>query len=626
VKNFLKVIEPFFLDVLRSELERVKARRDTGKANALREFHKKLADLRFLDPACGCGNFLAIAYREVRQIEIELLLSIRETVQQLGFSDQIKIDVDQFYGIEINESGARIAEVAMWMMDHVMNNRLSLAFGRAYARIPLQKTPHIRHADALETDWADLLPPEQCSYVLGNPPFVGAKYQTELQRRQVRRIAALGGSGGTLDYVAAWFIAGADYLKVGRARLGFVATNSITQGEQVAQLWPQLFKRGVEIVFAHRTFAWQSEARGEAHVHCVIIGLTRSEDAPPQKRLFSYADINGDPVESRHAALTAYLFAAAKPELRHLVAREINRPLCETPPMIIGSKPIDGGYLIFDIQAERDEFLRAEPAAAPYVRPFIGSVEFINGGCRWILALQNADPAQLRAMPHALERVKSVRQYRLGEISAKRKPGAEPKPPGISSRALAQTPTEFHVTVIPSLPFLAVPEVSSERRDYVPIGWLEPPIAPSNLVRVILDATHWHFGVLTSAMHMAWLRQIGGRLESRYRYSIGLVYNTFPWPEADEVAQARISKLAQAVLGARAQFPNSSLADLYDPDAMPPTLRRAHRALDAAVDRLYRKEPFASNRERAEHLFALYEKLAAGFLAGGVKHRKADAK
>lgn len=617
-KNILKVIEPLFLYDLRAEFERLKSRRDTRRVQELKAFQEKLANLRFLDPACGCGNFLVIAYREIRQLEIETLIQLRgeDRSDLFDAASLAQVDVDQFYGIEINESGARISEVALWMMDHIMNNRLSAAFGKAYARIPLQKSPHIHCADALEIDWATVIAPQQCFYVLGNPPFVGSKFQTEFQRVQVQRIAGLGGSGGTLDYVAAWFLKAGEYLQNSKARIGFVATSSITQGEQVAQLWPKLFDLfKLEIAYGHRTFAWQSEARGKAHVHCVIVGLTRREYASAQKRLFSYPDINGDPVESAHAALTAYLFSATRPEVRHLVVKETSRPLHSEPPMIIGAKPIDGGYLIFDTESEWADFLANEPSAAPYVRPFIGSEEFINGGRRWILALQKVPPDVLRNMPRVMDRVKAVKQYRLGKLPPKRKTNGEPGKPGISSLALAETPTEFHVTVIPEQPFLVVPEVSSERREYVPIGWLQPPAIPSNLVRIVINSERWHFAVLTSAMHMSWLRHIGGRLESRYRYSIGLVYNTFPWPEMAEDAKAKLSALAQSVLNARALHPNATLADLYDPDAMPPSLRRAHRELDSAVDRLYRKEPFTSDRERAEHLFGLYEKITTGMLA-----------
>ncbi len=599
-KNILKVIRPLFLDSLWEEFNsRLKARRGPGKAKALGEFRDKLRRMRFFDPACGCGNFLVIAYRELRLLELELLKELHHKGHLALDSALLSIvDVDQFFGIEIGEFPARIAEVALWMMDHIMNNRLSLEFGQTYARIPLITAPHIRCADALETDWNEVLAPEDCSYVFGNPPFVGSKMQSEAQRTQVKGLAALGGSGGTLDYVAAWFLKAGAYVRRGKASIGFVATNSITQGEQAAQLWPLLFDRfGLEIAYAHRTFAWGSDARGKAHVHVVILGLTRREDQPPVKRLFSYDDINGDPVETRHVALTPYLFDAASLRDQHLVVREAARPLNGAPKLVIGSKPIDGGRCIFTAQ-EREEFLAQEPGAEAFLRPFVGAEEYLNSGKRWILALQNAEPQELRALPLVRERIAAVREFRLRSRSK-------------GTRALADTPTAFHVTVIPDQPFLVIPEVSSERREYVPIGWLEPPVVPSNLVRVLLGADLWHFGVLTSRMHMAWLRHIGGRLKSDYRYSIGLVYNTFPWPNALKQQKAGVRNLAKAVLAARAAHPDATLADLYDPDAMPNDLRRAHRDLDAAVDRLYRRARFPTDRDRVELLFDLYEKMAA---------------
>jgi hypothetical protein len=602
-KNIMKVIEPLFLDDLRAEFARLRARRDTGRLAALRGFQTRLADLRFFDPACGCGNFLIIAYRELRALETEVLKELNPKGQrELDVTTLSKVEVSQFYGIEIGEFPARIAEVALWMMDHIMNVRLSLEFGQVYARIPLVAAPHIRNGDALEFDWSDLLPATSCSYVFGNPPFIGAKYQTATQRLQVRRIAALGGSGGTLDYVAAWFLKAGAYVGLGSASIGFVATSSVTQGEQVAQLWPLLFNRyALEIAFAHRTFAWGSDARGMAHVHVVVVGLTRRDQEPREKRLFSYENIRADPVESRHAALTAYLFDASQVANRHLVIEERSRPLCAVPQLVIGSKPIDGGSYICNA-AERSAFLATEPGAARFMRPYVGSEEYINGGERWILVLADASSSELRAMPTVRARVAAVKKLRLESSSSQ-------------TRALADTPTRFHVTVIPDRPFLAVPEVSSERREYVPIGWLEPPTVPSNLVKVLVDADLWHFGILTSRMHMAWMRHIGGRLESRYRYSVGIVYNAFPWPEASGEERARVRRLAQAVLDARALFPDATLADLYDADVMRPELRRAHRALDAAVDRLYRSAAFGSDRERVEHLFGLYEGLIAPLTA-----------
>jgi len=609
-QNILKVIEPLFLDGLRAEFKHLTERRDSGRRNAIEAFHRKLASLRFFDPACGCGNFLIISYRELRLLEIELLKALRKDGQLfLDVSQMSQIDVDQFYGIELGEFPARIAEVALWMMDHIMNNKLSLEFGESYVRIPLKKSPYIRHADALEFEWRELIAPADCSYVLGNPPFGGAKYQSPAQREQVKRIAQLGGSGGTLDYVTAWFITAGAYLAQSKARIGFVATSSITQGEQVAQLWPVLFERyGLEISFAHRTFAWGSDARGMAHVHVVIIGLTRRDQEPPIKRLFSYSDIHGDPTESKHQALTPYLFDAGSVVNRHLVVEETSRPLCDVPQLVIGSKPIDEGHYIFSAD-ERAEFLRKEPGAKKLMHPFIGTDEFLYGLERWILYLDGVAPADIRSMPAVKERISAVRESRK-----------KSKSPG--TQKLAETPTRFHVTVVPDRPFLVIPEVSSEKRDYVPIGWLKPPTIPSNLVRVLLDADLWHFGIVTSAMHMAWLRQIGGRLESRYRYSIGIVYNPFPWPQATDQQRAKIRALAQSLLDARSQFPDSTLADLYDVDAMPPQLRKAHSALDDAVDKLYRSAVFTGDRDRVEHLFGLYENLVAPLIAIAAKPAK----
>ncbi|MDP4026616.1 class I SAM-dependent DNA methyltransferase [Methylobacterium sp. NEAU 140] len=612
-KNILKLIQPLFLDELWADFERLRQRRDTSKNKLLREFQDRLAGLRFLDPACGCGNFLIIAYRELRVLETEVLKALNPKGQRqlLDVALLSKVDVNQFYGIEIGEFPARIAEVALWMMDHIMNVRLSLEFGQAYARIPLVASPHIRHGDALEVDWAALLSPAECSYVLGNPPFIGAKYQTDEQRGQVRRIAALGGSGGTLDFVAAWFLKAGAYVGKSTATIGFVATNSITQGEQVAQLWPLLFDRyKLEVAFAHRTFAWGSDARGVAHVHVVIIGLAKAGHEPKTKRLFSYSDINGDPIESGHQALSPYLFDASGLSNRHLVIEETSKSLCDMPKMIIGSKPIDGGYLIFD-DAERDDFLSKEPSAKRFMRPFIGGVEYLHSRGRSILALQDATPSELRNMPLVIKRLKEVREYRRGERPAKKKADTEPKPPGISARKLADTPAQFHVTVLPVAPFLAVPENSSETRQYLPIGWLEPPIIPSNKLRFIKDADLWHFGILTSRMHVAWLRYVGGKIKSDFQYSIGIVYNAFPWPTVAENQQTKIRTLAKAIIDNRNKFEGCTLAELYDSTIMKPQLLKAHQALDVAVDRLYRGTAFTSDRERVEHLFGVYERMTA---------------
>ncbi len=609
-KNIMKVIEPLFLDDLREEFERLKALR-TGRRQRLEVFHEKLGRLTFFDPACGCGNFLIIAYRELRLLEIELLKELRDNRQQeLDVQMISRIDVDQFYGIEFEEFPARIAETALWMMDHIMNTRLSLEFGQVFVRIPLQKSPHILHADALEVDWEDLLPPERCSYVLGNPPFIGAKYQSTEQRAQVRRIADLGKSGGTLDYVCAWFIKAGEYA-VGSTRIGFVSTNSITQGEQVAQLWPVLFDRcKLEIGFAHRTFAWGSDARGKAHVHVVILGLDLSSNIRAETRLFTYSKVDGEPDETRHRSLSPYLFDSGRLNDQHLVVREESRPINGMPRIVSGCQPIDNGNYVLSLE-EKQDFLQLEPNAVGLIRPYYSGKDYIEGESRFVLALQNMSPQQARKLPEVRRRIEAVRKFRSESLRA-------------ATRALADYPTKFNVEILPTEPFLAVPEVSSERRDYIPIGWLEPPSIPSNKLRILENAKYTEFAILTSAAHVTWSRYIGGRLKSDFSYGIGLNYNTFPLPPKADLS--KLEPYAQAILDARANHPGATLADLYDPDLMPPDLRKAHRDNDRAVDRLYRRSGFDSDRERVEHLFALYEQMVKPLLAKKPKRKRRSSK
>ena len=602
-KNILKVIEPLFMDDLRAEFERLKSRKDSRRLAELRQFQASLGGMTFFDPACGCGNFLIIAYRELRMLEIEVIREIRDATAATGQAVldatwQSVVDVDQFYGIELGEFPARIAETALWMMDHIMNNRLSLEFGQTFVRIPLEKSPHVVHGDALELDWTDLLPPGECSFVLGNPPFVGQSYQTTHQRQQMRRILdPKAKRGGSLDYVGAWFIKAGEYAKDSQVRIGLVATNSITQGEQVAQLWPVLFERcKLEIAFAHRTFAWGSDARGKAHVHVVILGFDQREVMRPEKRLFSYPDINGEPEESRHAALSAYLFDAGGLSDPHLVVREESQPINGLSQLRMGTKPVVGQHYLFS-HSQKSEFIATESGASEYFRPFVGSREFLQGRDRYILHLSNIQPNELAKLPMTRERVVAVKKMRSESRKA-------------ATRALSEFPTEYEVAAVPTAPFLVIPEVSSERREYVPIGWLEPPVIPSNKLRLLANATLSHFALLTSAMHMAWTRYIGGRLKSDYSYSVGINYNTFPMPP-ETADLSKLEPLAQAVLDARSAHSGATLADLYDPDLMPPDLRRAHQALDRAVDRLYRRRGFASERERVEHMFMLYEKMCA---------------
>jgi len=602
-QNILKIIDPLFLDDLRSEFKEIQFLKSKRKAR-LKTFHKKMSDLRFLDPACGCGNFLVVTYQHLRNLETLALKERYPSDQQhLDVRELSLINVDKFYGIELGEFPAKIAQIALWMTDHLCNIELGNAFGQAYSRIPLVTAPNIHCADALETEWKKVIKPEKCNYILGNPPFVGKSLQSKKQTLQLKNIVAqtnLKNGGGILDYVCAWFIEAGEYLQKNKSlKIGFVATNSITQGEQVAPLWTILLERyRLEIAFAHRTFSWTNEARGKANVHCVIIGLSHKTNTPKEKRLFSYDDLKGEPKETKHKAITPYLFDGEKLKNPHLVVQTHKHNLCGMAEMIMGTKPVEGGNYIFS-EEEKTAFLEKEPQAEKFFRPFIGSLEFINNKVRYILALQNASPHELNQLTEIKKRIQAVKEFRL---NSKKTP----------TQKLADFPTEFECGAIPIAPFLLIPEVSSENRKYIPIGYLEPPIIPSNAIRLIENAELWHFAVLTSQMHMAWMRQFAGRLESRYRYSIGLCYNPFVWPEGlkeNTKAQKKLSELAQNVLEARQAFSDSSLADLYNPVTMPVNLRKAHTTLDKYVDSLYKKTGFSDDKQRVEHLFSLYEKI-----------------
>ena len=613
-KNILKVIEPLFMDDLRAEFARLQARKDSRRRGELERFQARLGGLTFFDPACGCGNFLIIAYRELRLLEIDVLKALyprdRDGRRQMeGWAaDLSQLNVDQFYGIELGEFPARIAETALWMMDHIMNNRLSLEFGQTFVRIPLETSPNIVHGDALELDWEGVLAAGDCSFVFGNPPFGGFVMRDEEKQKLTKDVMkTLGAGGSRLDYVAAWFLKAGAYMRGNRARIAFVATNSITQGEQVPQLWPALFDRyGLEIVFAHTTFPWGSEARGKAHVHVVIVGMADRDSAPSQRRLFTYKASSNESTELELGRIGPYLVDTSQLSDPHVVVERERKSLSGLPKIGVGTKPVDGGHYILNCE-EKEAFLVKEPDAADLLRPFIGGREFINRAERWLLFLSVASPYRLRTMPSVMRRIRDVRDFREHRA-------------GKLGRSLALQPTAFHVTVAPESDFLVIPEVSSERREYVPIGYLKPPTIPSNQLLVVENATLPLFALLTSAIHMAWLRHIGGRLKSDYRYSSGLVYNTFPMPP-QEVNLSKLGPLAQAVLDARAVHPGATLADLYDPDTMPPNLRRAHQGLDRAVDRLYRRSGFVSERERVEHLLMVYEGMR-GVLGVGMSGKK----
>ena len=596
-RDILKLIRSLFLDDLRAEFERAKR----SKAE-LRRFHRKLARLRFLDPACGCGNFLVITYRELRSLEIEILkLLYPQTQQELNIQRLSLVDVDAFYGIEISEWPVRIAEVAMWLMDHQMNIRLSEAFGQYFVRLPLKKSPTIVCGNALRFNWKEILPPKQCSYILGNPPFVGAKFQTHEQRYDMDLVAGDVENSGLLDYVTGWYFKGAEYIQGTSIVVGFVSTNSITQGEQVGILWNALFQRfRVKIHFGHRTFSWKSEARGKAHVHVVIVGFGNFETT--SKKIYDYESESVTAIPANN--VSPYLIDGSD-----FTITNRSKPLCAVPEIKFGNQPIDGGHFILDSAARR-ELVVKEPEAARFIRPFLGSQEFINGKERWCLWLADILPNELRSMPEVKKRVELVREFRL-----------KSKRP--ATRELAAIPTRFAFISHPNQDYLLIPSVSSERRPYIQIGFMGAEVIASNLCLIVADATLYHFGVLSSAMHMAWVKQVCGRLESRYRYSNKLVYNNYPWPEAPTAKQrAVVGAAARRVLDARKKFPDATLADLYDPLAMPTDLVKAHAALDRAVDLCYRPQRFQNDRQRVEHLFALYEKLTAPLIPPAKKRRR----
>ena len=612
-RDIMKVLRSLFLDDLRAELEQAKRDRSTRRRAVLEEFHGKLRALRFLDPACGCGNFLVLAYREIRNLEIEVAAEIHGKDQQLLDVRQVlRVDVDQFHGIELSDWPVRIAEVAMWLMDHQMNAKAAEVFGQTFDRLPLRASPHIIQGNALRIEWTEVLPREQCSYVLGNPPFVGKKEQTRDQKAEMLEVWRDEKGAGVLDYVTAWYVKGAAYLRGTAIRAAFVSTNSISQGEQVGILWRGLRRRStLHIHFAHRSFAWMSEARGKAHVHVVIVGFGAID--VPGKIIYDYPQSNAEPLAIPATRINPYLADAVD-----VLLFKRGEPLCQVPRINYGSMANDKrktdkglGNLILN-RPGRDDLLAETPDLEPYIRPFMGSEEFLNGTERWCLWLAEAPPGLLRRSPKLMGRIEAVREARL----------ASGRPETVK---LAGTPSLFGEIRQPATDYLLVPKVSSEDRPHMPLGFLPPTVIANGSSLIIPDASEYDFGVLSSMMHMAWMRYTGGRLESRYQYSSQIVYNNFPWPSPSAEQRALVVAKAQAVLHARAPHlpPRgmSTFADLYDPLAMPAALGRAHVELDRAVERCYRQEAFQNDRERVEYLFGQYEKMIAPLLPATPRSR-----
>jgi len=588
-KNIFKVIKPLFLDELRAEFEKVKS-----NTKRLREFHHKLSTLKFLDPACGSGNFLIITYRELRILELDILRVLYAEGQVVtNIEEIIWINVDQFYGIEYDEFAARIAEVAMWLIDHQMNMQISEQFGHYFVRLPLTKSAKIVNGNALRIDWEEVVPKTELSYILGNPPFIGHHYQNTEQKEDMKLIYKTVKGAGIMDYVSAWYIKAAEYIDQTSIDVSFVSTNSITQGEQVSLLWNEMLnKHKVIINFAHRTFNWSNEAKGRAAVHVVIIGF--GTGSSKNKMIFDYDDINGEPHVTKAKNINPYLVDAP-----NAIISNKREPICSVPRMIWGNKPTDGGNFLFDNESEKNDFVSREPNSAKWIRPFLSGRDLLHNTFRYCLWLKDIDPGELKRLPKVLERINLVKEMRMNSKAS-------------STRRKADIPTLFGQIAQPDSDYLAVPEVSSERRKYIPIAYLSSDIIASNTIQLIPNADIYSFGIITSEMHMAWVKYTCGRLKSDYRYSNSIVYNNYPWPkEPSEKNKKKVEEKAQKVLDARAEFPESSLADLYDPLSMPPKLVKAHQELDKAVDLCYRSQAFTTETARIEFLFNLYNEYTA---------------
>lgn len=600
-KNIMKTISPLFLDDLKAEFEKLKKDKSTGKNARLKDFQKKLAGLKFLDPACGCGNFLVISYRELRQLELEVLKELyfkKEQTLELDSSIMSMIDVDNFYGIEIEEFPAKIAEVAMWICDHQMNIELSKAFGQYFARIPLKKTAHILCGNALTIEWKDVIKPEELSYILGNPPFIGKKEQSTEQSNEIKTIFHNLSGVGVLDYVTAWYMKASEFMQNTKIKTAFVSTNSITQGEQVGVLWTELLKHSVKIHFAHHTFVWDSEASGKAHVHCVIIGFACFDT--DKKRIFDYHNLKGDAHEILVKNINPYLI-----DFKNIVIQKRSNSL-GTFSMQYGNMPIDKsrkpedrlkGFILNE--NTKKELEQNEPQSKKYIKPYGGGDEILNGELRYCIWLKDCSPNELNNMPMIKKRVEEVKKFR--ENSSRN-----------ATKKLAEFPYLFGEIRQPDNDFIAIPKVSSERRKYVPICICKKDFIANGSTLLVPTSDLYCFGILTSIMHMTWMKYICGRIKSDYQYSAEIVYNNFPWPLApSEKQKDTVKQLAQKVLDVRAKYPNCSLAILYNPETMPADLTKAHNELDKAVDACYGKKNFASDSERMEFLFDLYEQYTS---------------
>ena len=587
IENIHKVIDPLFLDDLKTELADIKA---TSVAKTKRDkalaYQQKISNLTFFDPACGSGNFLTESYTSLRRLENEALRIVYGGDRVIGeMADPVKVSINQFYGIEINDFACSVAQTALWIAESQMMQETDEIVGFSLDPLPLKSYTNIHEGNALRMYWNEVVPADELDYIMGNPPFLGARVMSSPQKDDL--ISVFGPKWkniGNMDYVTGWYKKSMEMMQSNPAiQAALVSTNSITQGEQVANLWRPLMEVGIHIDFAWRTFIWDSEASQKAHVHCVIVGFSLCH-SERKRRIYDGKDI----IEA--ANINGYLI-----DEKNVFVESRSNPLCEVPEIGIGNMPIDGGAYLFKDE-EKEDFVKKEPGAAKYFRRWYGSDEFINRRPRWCLWLGEANPVDLLKLPECIKRIESVRDFRASSTRP-------------ATKKLADTPTRFGTENIPTNNYLLIPKVSSERRQYIPVGFMEPEALSSDLVFIIPDATLYHFGILTSSVHNAWMRAVAGRLEMRYRYSKDIVYNNFPWPEVNEEQKEVIENTAQAILDAREKYPDASMADLYGNLILFPELLKAHRANDAAVLEAYGLPKDATESDIVARLFKMYQEL-----------------
>ncbi len=587
IENIHKVIDPLFLNDLRCELDEILDEKvEKQRVRKLDAYQDKLASLTFLDPACGSGNFLTETYLSLRRLENEVIRERYHGQTMIGaFVCPIKVSIQQFYGIEINDFAVTVATTALWISEAQMLNETERIVHQDIDFLPLKSYTNIHEGNALRIEWESVVPKDHLNYIIGNPPFVGAYLMSEKQHEDLLDLFGKKWKNiGEMDYVSGWYKKASLIMQGTHIRAALVSTNSISQGEQVANLWKPLFEEdGIHIDFAHRTFRWDSEASLKAHVHCVIIGFSIAE-SKSSKIIFEGG------IERVVSNINAYLMDAPN---TFVISR--SKPICDVPSIRKGNQPTDGGHLIIE-EKELDSFLNNEPQAKKFIKRLVGAKEYINNKKRYCLWLKAASPIELRQMPYVLERMNRVKEMRLSSNDA-------------GARKLADYPHLFRETNNPDS-FIIVPSHSSEKRRYIPMGFMGNDSIPTNAVLIIPDATLFHLGILISNVHMAWMRAVCGRLKSDYRYSKDVVYNNFPWPNPTDEQKAKIEQTAQAILDARALYPDFSLADLYDELTMPVELRKAHQDNDRAVMAAY-GFPIKTMTESqcVAELFKLYQEL-----------------